>query len=272
MNIPSVQAAKITRLIDISKITNIVIPVLAIILSVAINIFLVWPKFRDTLSLRESNQELNTRVDALKTKAQFLSSLNRATLSDQLASAEGLLPSGKNAFTFIRQVELAASTTGIILNKVDVAPGLVSEGEVQTAPAGGPPSASAPGSTAGQTFSSVPKVSLKIAITSDYKSFLAFLANLYGNPRVAIVRDLAIGAASAGAESAPLKSTMVIESFYKQLPQKLGSIESPVVDLTQGEKDRLAKIKTVLISPTTPSQVVTVPEVPIGREDLFAPF
>ena len=63
---------------------------------------------------------------------------------------------------------------------------------------------------------------------------------------------------------------MTISAYWKQLPTDLGSIETPVVELTESEKETLQKIIDTGLATAIPAP--SLPQVPVGREDIFAPF
>ncbi len=262
MNIPSFSSNLKTgaKGLDFSKYTTFGAPAAAILVSVVVLVLVVLPRFSQALSLRVTNAELTSRADALSKKASLLSGLDEAKLQDQIGLAEQAMPSDKSVFTAVRQIESAASQNGVILERVDVAPGNLS-GEDPNAKAG-----TSQGSAATSTVA--PKVDIKIATTSDYKSFLKFLSSVYALPRVLGVRDLTISA--AGAAGTSLHADFVIEAYWKPLPTQLGSVESQIQNLTPKEEDLLKSIQTA--NSSTSSTASAIPNIPTGRSDLFTPF
>jgi len=260
MNFPNVSAnLKVGKGIDVSKITTFGAPIGAIGVSFIILLLVVWPKLTEALKLRASNVELASRVESLAVKVQLLSSLDKVQLDSQLGSSEQLLPSDKSIFTFVRQVETAAARNGVLLNKVDVAPGaLADDGSTKQAP------------QAGVVVDAAPKVQVKVAMTSDYKSFLNFMSSIYSISRVIGVRDLTLSSGSGTGEAAALRTSLVIDAYWKPLPTQLGSIESPIENLSTKEEDLLKRAKAAEVNESIPPAVV--PTVPTGRSDLFAPF
>jgi Tfp pilus assembly protein PilO len=259
MNLPNVSTnIKVAKGVDVSKITTYGAPLGAIAVSIIILLFIVWPKMTQALQMRAANEELASRVEALVAKVQLLSSLDKVQLDSQLGSSEQLLPSDKSVFTFVRQVEAAAGQNGVLLNKVDVAPGSLSGGDPQSAPA------------AGNISDPAPKVQVKVALTSDYRSFINFLTSIYSIARVVGIRDLTIATTTSAGGSSALRSSLVIDAYWKSLPTQLGSVESPIELLSTREEDVLKRAKAAEVSQTAPPAVV--PSVPSGKSDLFAPF
>ena len=247
--------------LDIVKYSSLAVSAVSILVSLLILFLVVWPKLSETLQIKNSNSELTQKADSLKQKAGILSRLDQAELEEQVVASEQLLPSGKDTFLLISQIERAAASSGILLNRVESTPGLL-----DTASGGASGNPAAP--SAGAQTEIAPSIKVSVSLTSGYSSLLSFLNNVLTIPRVVSVSDLSVSAASSEGSS-QLKASMSIIAYFKELPTDLGSIETPVAELSQSEKDRLEKIINTGLS-ATPS--VTVPQVPVGREDIFAPF
>lgn len=260
MELPEISAnlnnLKIGKGVDLGRLTTLGAPIAAIGVSLAILLLVVWPKFSEALRLRASNSELVTRVESLSNKVQILSTLDKVELDSQLGSAEQILPSDKGVFPFVRQVEEAASRTGVLLNKVDVAPGSLSGDSADSVP------------KAGETVEAAPKIQVRISITSDYSSLLSFLENMYSISRVIGIKDLTISSGAVADEPSVLRTSLVIDAYWKALPTELGSIETPIQTLSEAEGEILDRAEAAQVS----APPAVVPTVPTGRPDLFAPF
>ena len=258
MQIPTLSILKSNN-VGLSKISNLAAPGGAILISLIILALIVWPKFSDVLRLRTANKDLVTRAESLAKKADRLGGFDRIVLEEQLVSAEQLLPSDKSVFNLVSQVEKTAGASGVLLNRVELTPGTLSESA--------PPDKPVP--TAPQVKDDVvtiaPKIQLKIQFSSDYRSLVIFLNNVLSLPRTIAIRELTI--ASSSGQSSQIKASMIVDAYWKPLPKQLAAIESAIEDLTPTEKARLERISSTGLS-TLPS----VPSVPLGRQDLFAPF
>lgn len=264
MNLPNISALKLGTAFDISRFTSMAAPVGAIAVSVLVLLLIVWPKFTSVLELRSSNQELLGRVQSLDAKAGLLSSLNKVDLTSQVGYGEQLLPSDKAVFSIIRQIETSAGASGVILNKIDVSPGSLDAEDTSVTQPQAP-------KNPGETQEAAPKVALKISMTSDYNSFLNFMNLIFSLSRVTSIQDLTLSSSSATGETAALRTSMIINAYWKPLPTKLGQIEAPVTALTESEIARLNAVRLNSINQASSSASV-VPQVPVGRPDIFAPF
>lgn len=269
MEIPTIAGVKKSNSAQLAKATSLAPSIAAIVISVFIAFFIVLPRFREVLRLKDDNVQLKSRSEKLEEKAQILDSLVVGDLETQLVSANQLIPSDKGVFTLLSSVERIAGASGILLNRVEVSPGNLSKEDSKAAPGG---AVSAPGSGTGVPGASkaatvaVPKTQLKISVSSDYKSFLLFLSRMYGSPRVVSVVDLTMAAASSGG-TGQINSSLLLDAYWQPTPTELSSIETPLVELTP---DELARLETVETSPS--EGVPSIPDVPKGKTDLFTPF
>ena len=268
MNLPTLPLnVGVSKKLDLGRFALMVVPVASIAVSAAVVFFLVYPKFTQTVQMRAENKELASRVDSLTTKVTVLAALNKAQLESQLSSAEQILPSKKDVFAAVRNVEQAASSNGVLLNQLDVAPGSL----LGNAPPAGANGAPPPPGDTGAAGSAL-KVEIRVSLTSDYRSYLSFLSSLFNLSRIVGIRDLSLssGGTAEGSPSATLRSSLVVEAYWKTLPAQLGSIESPVETISAQEAQVLSRVKPV--SEATASAPAPAPVVPTGKSDLFAPF
>ncbi len=262
MNLPTITVPKSGVNLGIAKYLPFAMPTVSIAIALLVAYFVIWPKFGEVLSMRTTNKQMDVQASQLEEKAQVLSVLSqdKVVLEKQLAQAEKLLPSTNGIFFILREIEQAAASSGILLEKTDVDAKSLSSGQAGTgAPA--PPDKSA-SSVKGVS----PSVVVKVALTGGYKSFLQFLGFLYNNSRVVSVDDLTLSSSSQD-NSSVVRASITINAFWKPLPKDLGSIDKPVDRLSDAENSRLSAVETVQMA--SPS---AAPNVSYGRSDLFAPF
>lgn len=257
MNLPTISLSGKNEGLEVTKGLSLAPSIVGVLISLVVVFFVVWPKFQEVRDLRSSNVELTKRVQSLETKASKLASLDKDTLEKQLAAAEQLLPSDKDIFPLLRQIEITASSSGVLLNKIDVVAGTINQSVA--APLA---NANNPSTTAGLA----PSVQVELSTTSSYSSFLQFLASLGASSRVLAVENLTLSSVSA--EGGPqVRSALSLSAFWKPLPSDLGQIEAPIEDLTEEETAKLKEIEAVAVA-SRPQ----LPSVALGRNDLFAPF
>lgn len=275
MNLPTLSVGAKSKAehssLDLSKFLVFAPSVLAIAASFLIAFFVVWPKFNEVLKLNETNKTLEGTSVTLRTKADDLSKIDVSKLKTQLTAAELLMPSDKSIFTFIRQVEDIRNRSGVVITNLSV--GSVGQfnsdasksgtDSTQTnAPAAPPPAAATVDADVAASGASV--VEMKVSVTSDYKSVLQFLNDLYGMARVTTVKDLTFASSAEG----QLSTNMTISSLWQSLPTDLPAIEAPLPTITKSDTDLLARVDS---SQETSASVV-VPDLPKGRPDIFSKF
>lgn len=262
MNLPSLS---ISRGFDTSFITRnltFAFPIVGAIVSIIVLVMVVWPKFQEAREIQLANYDLVLKSTQLEEKVSKLANLDKGELEKQLASSEQLLPSDKGTFNVVRQVESASSSSGILLNRLEVVAASINQDLSQA-----PVAVGEVDPTQAVESVSAPKVQLKLTASSDYASFLGFLNTLYTSSRVLSVDDLVLSlAAESGAQ---IRTSFSINAFWKPLPVTLSSIESPVEELNSSE---LARLSSVSQQQATGQIPTGVPTVPLGRRDLFAPF
>jgi Tfp pilus assembly protein PilO len=262
MNLPTLATGAKVEKFDITKVILFAPPALAILASVLIAFFVVWPRFNDVLSLQKSNKTLRDNALALEQKATALESLDRSRLKSQLLAANQLVPSDKNIFNFIGQVEETRNSSGVAITNLSV--GTVGQfGTAKPDASGAAPSPPPAGEVTDPSVTGAGEVQMKLSLTSDYRSFLQFLDGVYALPRVVIVKDLSFASADS-----QITTSMTINALWQELPTALAAVESPLLTLTKNQEELLAKIET---SGTSTTQTI-VPEVPKGRNDIFTPF
>ena len=261
MNLPTIALPKIGNEVDLSRWISLGAPGGAIVVSLVILLFIIWPKFTQILQLRSDNRELAGRVQNLNLKTQKLASFDKESLDLKLGASEQLLPSDKGVFSLVTQMERTAAASGVLLNRVDIAPGSLHDtgSAKNTTAASSQPDGQV---TIGQS------IQLKMSITGDYKSFEQFLKNIFSVSRILAIKDLNLSASTSSSDqSSQIRAAMTIDAYWQPLPKELNSIESPVEDLTESE---LAILNQV--SSTGTISTPLIPSVPTGKTDLFSSF
>lgn len=259
MNLPAISIPGGSKTMEITKYAGFAIPASAILLSVLIGFFVVYPKFNEVMQLKESNKQLAANVTKLEDKAAKLASLNKDQLTTRLTYAEQILPSDKGTFLMLRQLENTAGQSGVLLNHLDVQVGNIS------GKSDAPPAASAPGAAEAKASTPAADASdlqLKMTIAADYRGLLQFLNLLYSSPRAVSIHDIALGASGS-----QLSASMTIDAYWQAIPSDLGPVDSEVPQMSVGEVKRLDDVANAPITVGT-----SLPQVPLGRTDLFQPL
>ena len=261
---------------SVSKVLKMAAPIGSVVISSIVLIFVVWPTFSRIINLNITNKQLSIRAAGLEAKVQSLNSLDQNLLDRQLSASEQLLPSDKGVFSIVSQIEREASAAGVVLDKVDVAPGSVGDSltlsqsqETNTQPTQRQTASSGQGSAdLGSLAVSTPQVQLKIAVSSDYQGLLRFINGLYSVSRIVSIHDLTIVSSGSGSG---ITTQLIIDAFWAPIPRELPAVETPIVFLTDSELAILQKV-----SPGEGGVGIAAGgegvSVPTGKSDIFAPF
>lgn len=260
--IPIHLSFKLGNGLGLAGIITFVAPISAIVVSAIVLAVVVWPRVSQVMRMRTENKEFESRAQLMAQKIKLLETLSQTTLNKQLGDAELIIPSDKAIFTFVRQIEDVAEKSGIVLAKIDTQPGSLS-GSVGAAPVGLPSA----GAGSGSTQDAAPKMQVRVDISADYRSFLSFIENLFSLARITAIRELSISTGGEGIGA--LRISMTIDAFWKSLPTELGSIETPIQNLTS-EQTKILQRASTAVSSGLSIQIPTL--VPVGKQDLFAPF
>ncbi len=261
---------------ETSKILKLAAPVAALLISVVVLIFVVWPTIGRVINISVSNKQLSERVGGLQSKADSLQTLDKSQLDQQLTASEQLLPSDKGVFSIVQQIERQASSSGVILNKVDVAPGSIGGSASNQKSASTPvpvQSTAVPSGDLGGATVDTPLVQLKVSFTGDYRGFLSFMKAITSLPRVISIHDLTIIAGGSGGTASVIHVQMTVNAYWKPLPSELPPVESPISKLTDSELKILENVKfeNVASAPIISGAGSSAPT-PTGKSDIFAPF
>lgn len=272
INLPSFSTAGVSKLEKSEggvKAAKLAPSILGIVVCLIIIAMVVWPKFNEVVRLRAENEKLKERAGMMSVKSQILSGLSYDLLEEQFIKAERILPSDKAVFSMISRIERSAIETGMILDKIDLVPGAIKGEDPSSGQIGGTNvPTGVQGGDLGLVGSDIPRLLIKVSIIGDYRATLAFLNSLDLSVRLVSITDLSI--ARSDSTSGGLRSSMTVNAFWKPLPQELPSLESPVEEISDVQAKILESSKAPIEA--SGSSNVIVPQVPIGRTDLFATF
>lgn len=196
-------------------------------------------------SIKVNIEDLKKRKEELAVltrKLSYLESLNPRqlkTMSDVLVSA---LPISNQPGPVIREIELISRQTNFNLKGISAKPGIIASG----------------GESSGPKLSSI---SYSVSGSASEPEFVEFINQLESTFPLLVAEDISFNY-SLGSVTANFN----IFSYYSSLPQKIGSISSPLVQISDNEQklyQRLAKFKNLQTDIETP------PPTTVGKENPF---
>ncbi len=100
-------------------------PSLVFLVMVALFIKVDLPKIGEIDVTRRELSGIQERLNRLVTKSNLLASQDNRKLQEDLEKINFVLPDGKDAPSILRVVDFAASSSGVTLQKLDLAPGKI---------------------------------------------------------------------------------------------------------------------------------------------------
>lgn len=216
-------------------------------------IFAVVPGVRATGNLYGSLKELEKETQALSGKLTFLEALNEDDLRIRLVTILSAVPQEKSIPTIFSTVEGLANQSGVSIVDMSLTnPGSLASG------------AATRQSTAEKKIGAS-TLSFSLSASGTYDQIRAFVGRINKVRRLFEVTSFDLSIANTGTTQMRLS----LNAFYQPLPIKVGSVEAPVIALTQKEEEILAKITQY----TDVSPLLSEPLTPIlsgGKRDPFA--
>lgn len=186
----------------------------------------VLPGIRATLNLYGSLKEVEKEVQALSGKRTFLEALNEDDLRDRLATLLTAIPQEKSVPTIFTTVEGLAHTSGVSI--VDM--NLTSPGSLATA--------AATRQSASEKKIGASTLAFSLTASGSYDQIRAFVGEINKVRRLFEVTSFNLSIGGDGLTQVHLSLT----AFYQPLPTKVGSIETPVMALSQKEEEVLVDV------------------------------
>lgn len=208
----------------------------------------VIPAGRTVLGNYWAMQTLGKQVNALQNKAHVLETMDEALVRSQLQGLLDAIPSEKNPGSLLLTAEGAAAQGNMAISDIAlVAPGsLATESAVIQ---------SAQEKKLGSTL-----LPFTMTLEGTLLQFRTFLETAQSVRRLLRVNSFSLNFTPAG-----MKALITMQAFYAPFPVVIGSVDTPLVDFTDKEKETLSSVLQL------PQMVVSVPtQSTAGKENPFA--
>lgn len=220
---------------------------LAVILTIfLVSFFVLKPRVFEVIKTQGKLKEQKKLLSQLTTKVASLEGLDEAGLITRSDWLLKILPVEKNIDTFLVDFKNLSSQSGVRLTEVSASPG-----EMATA--------------SGQSKSKedLPSESYGIVIEASLDQLKAFIQNVEKSAPLLRVDEVSFSQQQGGVQSATLK----LLSYYLPLPEKLGELESPLIEITAEENQTFQKLSSFEALPRAEGQEELIPFT--GRNNPF---
>ncbi len=216
--------------------------VLGVIVVITLLIKIDLPKIEEINSKRQELAGIQERLDRLTTKSRVLSSLDNNKLKADTEKVNQVLPDGKDAPSILRNLEVSASISGVIIDDFGLVPGKL-----------------AIATTSGDKTNEIP---IEIKVSGSVEQITVFLEKITTIGRAMGLKNLEIEFKEASA-SGKIKLGL---AAYFLLPvdaiAKTDDINEPLAAWGSQENETINKIYQREIPPVSQ-------ESSSGKEDLF---
>lgn len=220
--------------------------------SVAV-IFAVIPGVRVTQDLYENLKRTNKDIEILSGKLRILEGIAEEDIRDNLLMMLSGIPGEKSIPTIISTVEVLGNQTGVSI--IDMS--LVNPGSLATG--------AATRQSAAEKKFGASAIPFMLTVSGTYDQIRAFVSKVNTVKRIFDVTSFELNIGSNGQTQARVSLT----AFYQPLPEKVGSVQTPVTILTPNQEKILAKVALYPDISHLSIQTLT-PSVSGGKRDPFA--
>lgn len=195
---------------NVSKNIRLVI-ILIIIGMIGLGWIFFYPKVQEILEARRVIQHEQARLDKLKVKLKDLQNLNETELNSKKDTAIRAMPHEKNFLGMLETISKAATEKGLIVDSFTVKPGKLTDRDTE--------------------------VLFKITFLGDVEQVKQFLDQVEKTiPLIATQGKIELSLNEPG------EVMIQIKGYYLPMPEKLGSIETPVLRLSEDEAKRISEV------------------------------
>lgn len=180
--------------------------------------------------------DANKLEQTLATKERFLSTFGRE-ISLQVQSSNFAVPSQNTVFSVLPRIRIAAADTSILLTTITI----------------GRPS---------QDENGLSRISITISAQGSKDAIFQFVKSVLAQAPIVTLENLTLDESTEGVSEV----TVTFSSYWATLPSKLPKLEEPIAELSDGERNTLAKI-IGLSTPTFGAELA--PQAPSSRVDPF---
>lgn len=218
--------------IFIKKIKLFLFPVITILLVIVLIARFLLPKIEEIKQAFDKNSKDKETLVALETKVKKLTDLKNSTLTVDFQRAESVLPSDKNVPIIFASISQLERTTGVQIEDFSIKPGVLSKtGEKKTG-------------------ANVENITFNLTVLGSEAQVLTFMENILKNAPLFNIGSITLYG-SGGVD----KLTMDVSTYYQNLPENLGKVDSPLPELSESQKKASALIQSFNVTPFIPEQL-----------------
>ncbi len=240
-----------------------ILPGFVALVIVLLTYTILIPTTRNLFDTRDSINSKQEQLTRLKKKRALLESLNREQVLSQVEDAQAALPQEKDAGSVLIALENLSSITKYSVDAVSFSPGLISSDSAA------PRSVKTPANSVATTSKSGANTfPISIQSRGTHQQFVDFLKNLQQSRRIFDIDSINITYDISKTDL--LTADFSVSVYYLPAITKIGTIESPIAEITQKEKELLTKLASFPDLNRSLATGTAVSTEPVGKSNLFS--
>lgn len=207
----------------IKQIKLFLFPAVTIFLILILTVRFLLPKIEETQAIFSKNSKDKETLNSLENKAKKLTDLKNSTLTVDFQKAEAVLPSDKNIPQIFASLNQLERVNGVQLEDLSLKPGILSKDTVGGKKGG----------------ANLENLVFSVSLVGNETSVLAFAENLLKNAPLFNINSVTL-TGSGGT----FRLVLGLTTYYQNLPETLGKVNSPLPELSEPQKKALALIQS----------------------------
>lgn len=235
--------------INLKNLKPFLLPILVIFLILVVTAFVLKPRLEVMVKSRQQLIKDKKVLADLTKKLATLEGLAQVEFSEKTEIALAVLPAEKDVPSNLSVIKAVALNNGLIINDI-----IISEvGEIDALAS----------DIKLKKDDILPSLRLDVSLTGSLEMIKNFISQIQSTAPLMEVKNVSLSQKKT--ESPETK--MQIEAYFLPFPKTLGKPEQSLIAITNGEEKIFSRISDF----TFLNSQQTLPNLPVGKENLFSP-
>lgn len=235
--------------INLKNLKPFLLPILVVFLILVVTALVLKPRLEVMAKSRQQLIKDKKVLADLTKKLATLEGLAQVEFSEKTEIALAVLPAEKDVPSNLSVIKAVALNNGLIINDITIS----EVGEIDALAA----------DIKLKKEAILPSLRLDVSLTGNMEMIKNFISQIQSTAPLMEVKNVSLSQKKT--ESPETK--MQIEAYFLPFPKTLGKPEQPLIAITNGEEKIFSRISDF----TFLNSQQTLPNLPVGKENLFSP-
>lgn len=209
---------------------------------------IVLPKYRQIGPLRSSIQKNEKKLAQLTVKSNYLKGLNQQNLTTRAGYLVKVLPEEKKVPYLFSLYKVIAGRCNLSVDSIAVSPGPLTKDEAKE--------------------DGVPLLSFELSVRGKMVDIKNYFSRLGKTAPLMVVESFNIKRSNDTDEGdGVMEMSLVVKTPYLFMPEEIGSIEKPLVEMTSDDDLTYRRISNLTVESDLENQILR--KVPVGKPNPF---